>query len=288
MRKQVDKYIETVDEFYHRILQKIPYLSSMKTIIQISTILFSFLWLNQESFALENTQSSSPPFEVHQVYPYISVSKQALMEANTLSDLKNKNNHLDLEYRSEWVSKYFSVEIQVCKDGVLKSASSKSETFTQEQKELLAMADPEKEVQVKINYLPKNDLVQNEPKIIDFSFSIDPENSARFSNGKDALYDYLQKNAIQNIPASHFENYDMTAIKFSISAAGYIHKAEVFGEAYQSGKFAKINQALLEVVRNMPRWNPASYADGTEAEQSFVLTVGNSENCLMPLLNIGR
>jgi len=136
--------------------------------------------------------------------------------------------------------------------------------------------------------LPKNNLIQNDPKTIDFSFSIDPENSANFSEGQEALYEYLKENAIQNIEANNFENYDMTAIKFSINEAGYINEAEVFGAEYQSGKFDAINQTLLNTVRNMPRWNPASYADGTGAVQSFVLTVGNSENCLMPLLNIEK
>jgi len=253
----------------------------MKTTIKILTLLFSVLLLNQDSFALDDTQSTSPPYEVHQVYPYISVSKQQLMEANTISELKNKNNHLDLEYKSEWISEFFRVEIQVCQDGELKSAIGKSEIFTEEQKELLASADSEKEIQVRINYLPNNQLIQNEPKTIDFSFSIDPENSANFSAGKEALYEYLKENAIQNIGANNFQNYDMTAIKFSINAAGYIQEAEIFGAEYQKGKFDAINQALLTVIRNMPRWEPASYADGTEAEQSFVLTVGNSENCLM-------
>jgi len=260
----------------------------MKTTIKILTLLFSIILLSQESFALDNNQSTSPPYEVHQVYPYISVSKKQLVEANSLSDLKNQNNHLDLEYKSEWVSEYFSVEIQVCQDGELKSAIGKSETFTQEQKDLLASADPEKEIQVRINYLPMNNLIQNEPKTIDFSFSIDPENSANFSEGKEAMYEYLRENAIQKIGASSFENYDMTAIKFRINTAGNIQQAEIFGAEYQSGKFDAINQELLKVVRNMPRWEPATYTDGSKAEQSFVLTVGNSENCLMPLLNIGR
>jgi len=260
----------------------------MKTTIKIIILLFSFLLLNQESYALENTSSNLPPYEVHQVYPYISVSKQELLEANSLSDLKNKNNHLNLEYQSHWVEEYFSVEIQVCHEGELKSATGKTEVFTEEQKELLVNADPEKEIQVHINYLPKNNLILNDPKTIDFSFSLDPENSATFMEGKEALYQYLEENAIQKITASDFENYDMTAIKFSVNTSGYIYQAEVFGSEYQAGKFDVINQELLEAIRNMPRWQPASYADGTEAEQSFVLTVGNSENCLIPLLNIGR
>lgn len=260
----------------------------MKTSIKISIFLFSYLLLSPFPGISQHHQNEHPAFEVHEVHPYISVSKKQLTEANHLWDLKNTNNHLNLEYQPDWVSKYLSVEIQVCQDGVIKKATSKNDSFTKEQKTLLKEADYGKDINVLINYLPKNNLVNNEPKTINFSLSLDPENSAVFSGGEEALYQYFEKNIINKISASSFENYDMTAIKFNINAVGNIHQAEIFGAEYQSGKFATINQQLLAAVQSMPSWEPATYADGTKAEQAFVLTVGSKENCVLPLLNIGR
>jgi len=44
----------------------------------------------------------------------------------------------------------------------------------------------------------------------------------------------------------------------------------------------------LETIQKMPCWKPAKYANGTTVKQDFVLTVGNMENCIMPMLNISR
>ncbi len=260
----------------------------MKTINKTTIVLFTILFFSAFFANAQNEAAQSPPFEVQKIYPYISVSKAQLLELESLSDLKNENNKIDLEYKPSWVSKYISVEIQVCQDGELVKATSQNDIFTQAQKNLLAKADVEKEIQVKINYWPKNNLILNEPKMIDFSFSIDPKNKATFPEGEAALNEYLGKNVISKIPSNLFENYDMTAIKFTINTAGKIHHAEVFRGEYQDKKFAKINQQLLDAVRKMPDWKPANYVDGTLTDQTFVLTVGSTENCLLPILNIGR
>ncbi len=260
----------------------------MKDHLKLSILTLSFLWLNLPAVFANNSETRNPPFEVQQEYSYISVSKEQLTEAETLQDLKNNYNRLHLEYKPVWVEKYISVEIEVCQNGELKKAIGKSDQFTTEQKELLANADSEKEIQVTINYWPKNNLVHNESKTINFSFSINPENNATFPGGTTALNQFLKVNALKKIAAASFENYDMTAIKFKISPSGEVEQASIFGEEYQAGKFDAINQQLLAAVRKMPRWQPATYADGTQTTQAFVLTVGNKENCTLPLLNISR
>jgi len=257
----------------------------MKTVIQLSILTLSFLLLHLPSVFSQNGETQNPPFEVQQTYPYISVSKTQLAEANTLQDLKNNYNHLHLEYKPTWVEKYISVEIQVCQDGELKKATGTNDQLTKEQKDLLANADAEKEIQVNINYWPKNNLVHNESKTINFSLSINPENSATYPGGTNALNQFLEENAIGKIPANSFQNYDLAAIKFNISPSGLIDQASIFGAEYQAGKFDAINQQLLAAIRKMPRWQPATYADGTQTSQAFVLAVGSKENCILPLLN---
>ncbi len=260
----------------------------MKTYLQLSTFIMSFLLLNLPSIFAQNEVSGNPPFEVHQQYPYISVSKTQLSKAIKLEDLRNNYNKLHLEYKPAWVEKYISVEIQVCQDGEIKKAIGTNEQLNSEQKDLLANADFDKEIQVKINYWPKNNLLHNEPKVIDFSFSVDPDKNATFPGGTSALNQFLETNVIRNIPAASFKNYDMSAVEFSIGPSGDVTQASIFGAEYQAGKYDAINQQLLAAVRNMPRWQPATYTDGTKIAQAFVLTVGSAENCTLPLLNIGK
>ena len=94
----------------------------MKTIIK-NLILISALIII--SFQLGMTQS--PPFEVSKIHPYISVSKDQLAQAISLSDLKNEENHLNLEYQSDWVEQYISVEIQVCYNCLLYTSDAADE-----------------------------------------------------------------------------------------------------------------------------------------------------------------
>ena len=255
----------------------------MKTILKNLFLISGLLILSFQS-----SIAQSPPFEVSRIHPYISVSKDQLAQANSISDLKNEENHLNLEYQSDWVNEYILVEIQICQKGEIKTAIGKSDIITPEQKKLLLNADTGKEIKVFVNYIPKNNLKQNDPKTIDFSFTVDPENTASFHGGEDALNAYLKKSVINKISADHFEEYDVAAIKFVVSTTGNIHQAEIFGAEYQNGKFDSINQMLLKTINQMPTWNPASYEDGTKTDQTFVLTVGSKESCVLPLLMIGR
>ena len=260
----------------------------MKTYIHPAILLLSFLFFNLPAAFSQDKEIQHPPYEVHQQFPYISVSKAQLVEAERLEDLKNNHNQLHLEYKSAWIEKYIAVEIQVCQDGELKNATGTTNQFTKAQKELFANADLEKDIQVRISYWPKNDLTYNEAKEIKFSFSILPENEATFPGGTDALNHFLETKVIGKISASSFQDYDMTAITFNISSSGEMDQAAIFGAEYQAGKFNAINQQLLAALRKMPRWQPATYPDGTQTSQSFVLTVGSKENCILPLLNIGK
>lgn len=225
--------------------------------------------------------SQEPACEVNKVYPSISLTKQALEEAETLGDL-NKY------YKSSWIREYISVEVQTSHDGKVKSSLSKEEQLSPEQKESMKMADVGTEVSVKVLYMPENNLKHNEVKEMDFAFTIDPDNEASFPGGSKALQSYLEENALAKIPVGSFEGYDLTAVKFTINELGEIVDAHIFGAEYQPSKNEDIDQLLLEVIRKMPCWTPAAYADGTKTRQEMVLTVGNLENCVVPMLNIRR
>ncbi|MGB4959317.1 MAG: energy transducer TonB, partial [Saprospiraceae bacterium] len=141
-------------------------------------------------------------------------------------------------------------------------------------------------IHVHVNYMPENTLKHNDPKEFHFSFTIEPEKEAKYPGGQAALMTYLKENAIDKIPANTFVNYDLAAIKFTISEEGKVFNAKIFGQEYPKSYDKKFDQFLLESIQNMPNWIPAEYADGSKAKQEYVLTVGNMENCIIHLLNI--
>jgi hypothetical protein len=222
-----------------------------------------------------------PEYEVSRVYPYLSITKENLKEAHSLIDINTR-------FKSSWVRAYISVEILTTHKGNIRKALSKSDILSQEQKDNMNRADVNTDISVNIQYMPENTLTHNDIKEINFTFSVDPDSEATFHGGKQKLTQYLKEKAIDKIPDGSFKNYDLIAIKFTISEEGEIINAHVYGSEYQTSPTEKIDQLLLETIRNMPCWKPAEYSNGTKVKQEFVFIVGNMENCMINLLNTQR
>jgi len=243
---------------------------------KLIVILLIFLAIPQ----LGSSQDDLPDeleYEVNRIYPYISITKAKLIEARTLVDL-NKF------YKPSWVRKYISVEVLTISKGKTMRAVSKNDTLSEEQRDIMTLADVDQDILVKVLYMPENTLAHNDPKEINFTFAIDPENEARYPGGQQQLMQYLKDNAIDKIPEGSFVNWDMAAVKFNISEYGEITDVHMF-EAY---KDEGINELLLGAICNMPHWQPAEYANGMKVKQEFVLIVGSMENCMINLLNIRK
>lgn len=238
-------------------------------------IAFAFPYLGSS----QEVSTDEITFKVNRIYPYISIAKEKLNEANTLRDLHP-------HYKSSWIREYISVEILTTHEGKISKAVGKNDILNQKQKDVMKMADLGADISIKVRYIPENTLKHNEPKEMNFSFTVDPESEATYPSGPQQLQQYLQEKAIDKIPAGSFKNYDFTAVKFTVDEDGQIIDAHIFDAVYQMSKNEKIDALLLEAIRNMPRWKPAEYANGTKVKQEFVLTVGNHENCSIHLLNI--
>lgn len=214
-------------------------------------------------------------YGVHINYPPGSISREKLQEARTLIDL-NKF------YRSSWVREYISVELLTSRKGRVEKAMSKNDTLTQEQKEILNRADPGAGISVRINYMPDNTLTHNDPKEINFTFTVDPENEAKYPGGQQQLKKYLKGNLIDKVSDAGFKKYQLAAVKFTIDEEGLVTNPHVFWTSEDK----KTDELLLVTICNMPCWKPAEYANGIKVKQEFVLTVGDMESCVVNLLNI--
>ncbi len=218
-------------------------------------------------------------FEVKRVYPCITITKEQLKGANKLIDLNSR-------FKSDWIREYISVEIQTIHKGKTIKSLNKNGILSQEQKDNMNKADVGTNIYVRVKYMPENTLKHNEPKELDFTFLVDPNNGAKYVDGQEELNKYLKEKVIDKIPANSFKGYDLTAIKFTINEEGEIVNAHIFDALYQPFKNEKVNKLLLETISNMPCWKPAEYANGTKVKQEFVLTVGNMKSCVVNLLGI--
>lgn len=237
------------------------------------TLVFPHLSFSQDNLSFEIQ------CKVNKSYPSLSISKEKLNEAHSLIDLNER-------YESSWVREYVSVEVFTINKGKTIRAESKNDFLSQEQKDNMNMADAGTDISVKIRYLPENRLMQNDPKEMGFSFSVEPETDATFPGGQQQLDQYLKVNVLDKIDGANFMQYQVTAVQFMINEEGQIVDAHIFGSEYQTTKNEKIEELLLKTVCNMPSWNPALYTNGVSVKQEFVLTLGDMKSCIVPLLNI--
>jgi len=236
------------------------------------------LALPQLGCAQDTVSNDELPFEVNINYPPLSLLNQQVAEADSITDL---NRH----YKPEWIKEFKSVEILTLHNGVVKKAVGKNDVLTKEQKNNILMADVGSDISVIMKYLPDNTLPYNDIKQFDFTFIINPECEAAFPGGQQALTKYLKENAIDKIPAGEFKGYDLAVISFTINENGQVTNPHVYDPVYQRAIVEETHETLLQAIRKMPNWKPATYANGTSVKQEFVFTVGNHDNCAINLLN---
>jgi hypothetical protein len=98
-------------------------------------------------------------FEVNRIYPPISISKTDLNEAATLVDL-------DKNYKSSWIRKYISVEVQTTSKGKVIKSIVENAILKKQQKKLINFADDGSEINVKLKNINEKNFNKNNIKEI--------------------------------------------------------------------------------------------------------------------------
>ncbi len=210
-------------------------------------------------------------------YPYLSIPRSTLENANTLRDL---NKH----HKSSWIASFKSVELTSYQNGQKVVTPSKDSILTQEQKQLLKNADYGSDINVKVIYMPKNKLSQNEEHEMNFTFTIDPDEAASYAGGYQELKLYLEKNISEKVDYKKLNQHQLATVKFTVTEEGQIINPHVL----HSTNDEPTDKILLDAICNMPNWIPAQYANGKKTKQDHVLTVGDMNSCIVNLINIRK
>lgn len=241
-------------------------------------VLLLFIVLGNTIMSSAQGDTAKPlRFEINQVYLPLSISKTVLTNAQSLIDL---NQH----YHADWVKEYISVEISTQHQGKTRRSVGNDDKLTEEQMQHLYSADVATDITVNVSYIPENNLKQNEPREMSFSFMVNPEHEAHYLGGKEQLQTYLKENALDKISTKSFDEMALAAINFTVTEKGEIINPRLA----ESSKDEKIDELLLNTVSNMPDWKPAAYGNGKTVRQQFVLMVGNMESCTVNFLNVRR
>ena len=244
----------------------------MKTNIVLSILLLGaipFLGFSQDSLKTDLS------YGVHVNYPYLSITKEQLKNAETLQDLNKR-------FQTTWINEYLSVDILTTQKGESKRVVGKDSTLTKEQRNQLISADSGTQISIMVQYIPENNLKNNPPREMDFTLFIEPERKAEFPGGDTKLIQYLTENFHGNIPDDVFRKYQLAAVTFTVDKEGYVTDSQLFWTSEND----RTDKLMLDVICNMPKWKPAEYADGTKVDQNFALTVGDMKSCIVNMLNI--
>lgn len=210
-------------------------------------------------------------------YPYLSIPRTTLEEANTLRDL---NKH----HKSSWIASFKSVELTTYQNGEKVVTQSQDSILTKEQKQLLYKADYGSEINVKVIYMPKNKLSQNEEHEMNFTFTVDPDSAASYAEGNAELKEYIEANIAKKVDYTKLKQHQLATVKFTVMENGQIVNPHVL----HSTDDEVTDKILLDAVCNMPNWVPAQYANGEKTQQDHVLTVGDMNSCIVNLINIRK
>lgn len=229
------------------------------------TFILFILLLNQKVWSQEIR------FDIHGNYER-STTHQKLESAQTLSEIC-------FGYPSNWISdtSYISSEVSTLFKGNSRKATAADHHLSSEQKNLLALAEPETEIMVEVRYRHFNpEARQLQINKISYRLTVIPETEAEFDGGKTQLDQYLKTHVIPPVERICSDGFKRTIVHFTINENGEISDTQLKEE---SGN-AQADQIIMAAIRKMPRWKPAKNGIGKPIRQDFKFTVsGLKEGC---------
>ena len=191
------------------------------------------------------------------------VNKTALAGAKTLADFCPG-------YPTHWVSDYISAQITIISRGKEAAYQARNDTLTPEQKQALAQADLGSQIKIEVKHRYQNPVTRamSEQKMM-FENTVVPEKEAAFPGGKEALANWLKTNKIEAILSHTLPETDPLQVAFFVTETGEIAGLNVVGVANQ-----KLGYQLMDLLRTMPRWQPAENSKREKVKQAFLLVVG--------------
>jgi TonB family protein len=169
---------------------------------------------------------------------------------------------------------FVSVEISVIGQDCFYTEVSVSDTLSQAQKQILALAQMGAEIKIKYRFCYKdssNDIRGSGGKVKEMEFSVTPgpEVEAALPGGKDSLITYLLRNISEKLPLRVWpERNPEVTLSFSVNESGYVIDAAVV----HSSSDIQADEAAIKAILAMPRWEPAKNSK-IAVRQKFVVTL---------------
>lgn len=186
------------------------------------------------------------------------------------------------EHNYNKIIDYLSVNITSTHHGKTLTAHSSNDQLSPDQKRILATADLNTEISIKVKFKYK-DLTNNasghEPKIIEGNVSVTvvPETEAQFPGGYTELRNQLTKTVMSKLPSGgaaesiYADKIARSVVKFTVNEEGKIIDVSISNTSTDS--FLDI--LLIDAVYHLRTWKPAKNAKGQTVKQQFNFSMGS-------------
>ena len=246
-----------------------------RTLITVLSILMiPSPFISQDASANGHGTLSKIECKIDIVDPPLALNRTQLAAADDIEDL---NPH----YKPSWIKEFKSVELRTVHEGVERTSFGIDDRLTPEQKSNLQTVDEDTEVIVSIKYIPDNSLPENVVREIKYKLPINPDIDARFPQSEEALEEYLKAGLLSKIPEGLFQLYQLAVVGFVIDEEGQVIEPQLMWSTEDTA----VDELMVDLVCNMPKWIPAQYKSGLKVRQEFVLNLGDMSSCVSNLVN---
>lgn len=167
------------------------------------------------------------------------------------------------------------VEISVKHLGKTVSAGNASDQLNDEQRKILALADLNTDITVRIKFRYKEHVSGKPDTSSDINgqiaLTVVPDTEAAYPGGFNAFRDYINKSITGKASGKNIAGKILgTVIDFTIDEQGHVVKSVVSG----SSSDPQIDRMLLEALQTCPAWKPAKNSKGEIVTQQFRIALG--------------
>ncbi|MDT0557053.1 hypothetical protein RM697_00250 [Ichthyenterobacterium sp. W332] len=252
------------------------------TLLIICVLIFGFTNLNSsntsdirssEVITIAVKDNSIPDLYYGIDTRFAAVKKVDVHNASTIYDFLNDGEKDQIEHIN-------FVRITIVKDNQLShvEAYGTNEQLTNTQLEILRATDYFSHFTVRTEFKAKNkETGKLEERFFGPHITVVPEKQAIYSEGKDALIEYLKVNSKESMKVIKGDKLGAIKLSFIVSKEGIVKnvKHDAMTTGYQS-----IDKKLMTLLKNIPgEWIPAETAKGVKIDQEFAFTFGPRDGC---------
>lgn len=193
-----------------------------------------------------------------------SVTKSKLQKLMMLSDFIDG-------YPVNWISAYTSVEISSDYNGDKVSLMSKNDVLSDEQKKMLSELNIDAGIVVNVKYNTKNVITDAlEKSEMNVSLTVIPEVEAEYVGGYKKMIAYLKDNSSDKIAVISDKVVQPSSLRFLIDKTGRAKNVRII----KKSGITEIDNLLIKLIENMPKWNAAKNLKGENISQQFDFRIG--------------